>query len=64
MEGEDDFMHLLSLHFMRFSCLLVQKAFEIKALFGMVLILNVRVTKTETSCLDCTHYMITREELI
>lgn len=38
MEGKDNFLYLLSVHFMQFSCLLVQKAFESKVLFAMVLI--------------------------
>lgn len=44
MEGKDNFLSLLSLHFMEFSCLLVQKAFESRVLFAVVLILNIRVT--------------------
>lgn len=41
VEEKDCFLYLLSLHFMRFSCLLAQKKFESR--FGKVLIFIVRV---------------------
>lgn len=44
MEGKYNFLYYLSLHYMGFSSLPVQKQFESKVLFAKILILNIRVT--------------------